>query len=633
MQPLVYLFCLALCPFVSIAQEIDSLKKLNDAAVRDNNHEHAAYYTSLIAYHWFEQKAHAPAITHFHQVLKFEGRIKNSALIANALNTLGAIYAHRDEIDSSIYFYREALTRYTALGDTLEMLTVRSNLAIQFRDIGLYDEALETSFSSIEVLQNKKPDRILASFFNTIASTYQRIGEFSKARKYFLEALAVREQLGLVKPVSQSYNNIGETFIQEKKYDSALIHLVKSLNIKEREKDVLSLPVVLANLGLVHLRLQNFVNAESFLSHSAQLHEKNHDRLGQVVSLNYLGEVYLETGNLDKARYVLDQAESLVREVGALEQLNDNLLLKIRLHKAALEMEKAIHYAEELRAVGDSLFAREKIRSMISADVRYQSKKKDQQILQSHERTQTVQARLATRQTQVKALGIGALSLLMITAFVLYRMRMEKQKKTKKDLLLRELQHRVRNNLQMLGGVLSLQSNQLRDEKISEFARSYESRLNAMALIHNQLNFAGEETLISCKEYLEALVKSLVNSFAFGLKPLKLDLDFSDIELEVDKLVSIGLIVNELVSNSFKHAFADNQSPELQVCLRPGNGKNTVILQVRDNGPGFSDVGQPSSEGGFGLRMIKMLGKQLKGSVNFYSDHGTCFELHIPISR
>jgi two-component sensor histidine kinase len=194
---------------------------------------------------------------------------------------------------------------------------------------------------------------------------------------------------------------------------------------------------------------------------------------------------------------------------------------------------------------------------------------------------------------------------------------------------LKELHHRVKNNLQILSSLLSLQSQQLTDDNAIRAVKSSESRINAMALIHRKLYTVDQNRTVDIKEYITELIQYLVYSYGYHEKNFKLDLEITEINIDVDKAIPLGLILNELISNAFKHAYQNQPNPRLMVNLAYPDAHELNIC-IQDNGAGMPAVDEKQRKT-FGMKIVTTLIKELKGSLNVRSENGTTYDLHIPI--
>jgi len=192
-----------------------------------------------------------------------------------------------------------------------------------------------------------------------------------------------------------------------------------------------------------------------------------------------------------------------------------------------------------------------------------------------------------------------------------------------KEVLLGEIHHRVKNNLQVIISLLALQSRAVKDEKIAGALQDSQSRVRSMALIHEQLYRSGELSRIDYRAYLRSLTEELLRSYSPDDDSISLELDVDEIYLGIKTALPCSLIISELVSNCLKHAFGDDKPKQIKVSLRRlADGKYRLV--VADNGRGFSpDFDYRNSES-LGLRLVSNLTElQLHGTMELLTEHGT----------
>jgi two-component system, sensor histidine kinase PdtaS len=615
-----------LLSFAASSQQIDSLKLLLRSE-RPMNADREAYLNSTIGYYFYISKEYDSALQYYYAVWHDRDRI-NKGTLAESANGLGAVYSVKDYHDSALFYYEQAMMHYKAVADTTYKSHLLPNVAILYKDLGMYERALDISFEAIGQLEKKGNSRELASCYNTIASVYAKTKDLESALEFHKKALAVRKSLGLTKSVSHSYNNIGEVFSTLKMYDSAIANLERSIMLKRAGDDKKGIAVTLNNLGKVYLLQKKFKDAErTFLEVLASEHLKE-DRVGLATTQINMSEVYADMGLYVKAEYYLDKAERSLRDIGSLEPLAEALKLRVRLLTARNRFGEAVKVLQELQVIRDSLIAFEKIESLMAVQVRYETDKKQEEISRLNERDQATQVQLDSQQRWIISLLIAAGLVLLLAGLVFMLFRTARKGKAKVETLLKELHHRVKNNLQMLSSLLILQSQELKDEKAVEAVKTSEGRVNAMALIHKKLYNTDKNREVNIKEYITELVQYLVQSYGFASRDLKLDLEIEAIQVDVDKAIPLGLIINELVTNAFKYAFADQQFPYLKINLTVQH--HVLVLHLKDNGNGIPPEDSKVSES-FGMRMVNALTRDLKGTLSISQNNGTGFNLNIPI--
>jgi len=193
-----------------------------------------------------------------------------------------------------------------------------------------------------------------------------------------------------------------------------------------------------------------------------------------------------------------------------------------------------------------------------------------------------------------------------------------------KEILLQEIHHRVKNNLQVISSLLNLQSQGIQDEKTLEVFQESQNRIRSMALIHEKLYRSSDLARVDFAEYIRNLSSFLIRSYRS--RTVQLDLQASDIYLSIDNAVPCGLIINELISNALKHAFVDGREGEIGVMMQQLVDQR-IRLIVRDNGVGLPTDVDYMNTGSLGLQLVTMLVQQLDGTVEMRNNNGAEFEI------
>lgn len=197
-----------------------------------------------------------------------------------------------------------------------------------------------------------------------------------------------------------------------------------------------------------------------------------------------------------------------------------------------------------------------------------------------------------------------------------------------KVVLLREVHHRVKNNLQIIASLLSLQSNQIDDDETLELFANSGNRVRAMAAIHERLYLSEDLAKIDFSDYIEALAGSLFESYSIDSQEVQLVTDVEDVGLNLDQAIPCGLMLNELVSNSLKYAFPEGRQGQLNIYL--GLQQGDYVLEVKDDGVGFPKDLDFRETNSLGLQLITSLTRQLQGRIEMTNHHGTTFRIEFP---
>jgi two-component system, sensor histidine kinase PdtaS len=619
--------CSPLC--LSAQQKVDSLEKLVSVSLKSRDNRNLSSLYANLGYHYINTGSYDSCIYFYKKSLAFERQAPNPELKASNLNAIASAFAFLSRTDSCIYYYQNALNVYVSLKDTVNAAVIETNLSILFKNLALYDRSLEYAFTAIKKHEQLGEWQSLGSAYSTVSLVYLKIRDYPNALKYGYKALETRKRIKYVKGEGLSYNNIGEIYLAMRDYDSALVNLNKALKIKKESNDRKSLSNTLINLGIALFDLGRISQSEKHFQEALELKTEFRDLPGEAVCYNNLARIALHFEQSDKADQFLRRAEDLLKELDAPEVHRETLELRIQFSELTGQSQLAVRHMRELMAVKDSILSDEKAESMNALQIRYETEKKEQQIMLLEEQAQLKSVELRAKQLMIYGLSAVASLLLVIAGLVFNNFRLARKGKIKQELLNKELNHRVKNNLQLLASVLSLQSQELTEEAAVTLVKSNESRVNAMALIHRKLYYREESRTIDLREYVRELVDFLLYSFSYENEDIKLTFDLDEIQLDVDKAIPIGLILNEAISNSLKYAFHSQPDPAIEVKLKLGQSRE-LLLQVRDNGIGIASF-SPDAGPSFGLKMMHLLTRELKGTLKIERDEGTVVTINIRI--
>ncbi|MEW2921503.1 sensor histidine kinase [Muricauda sp. ANG21] len=211
----------------------------------------------------------------------------------------------------------------------------------------------------------------------------------------------------------------------------------------------------------------------------------------------------------------------------------------------------------------------------------------------------------------------------------LYKSRNEIQERIEeKEILLKEVHHRVKNNLQTVSSLLSLQSRAIADEKISNIIKSSQNRVVSMAMVHEML-YKRDDYLskVELQPYVKELCDYLVRSVKGNTNSVKVDLDIDDYKLSIDTVIPLGLIINETITNALKYGISEGQGGEIHVSLHK-LPNNRYEMYLGDNGVGYSEDINPRTSNSLGLKLIYNLARQLRGTITRdYEKKGTYYRI------
>lgn len=197
-----------------------------------------------------------------------------------------------------------------------------------------------------------------------------------------------------------------------------------------------------------------------------------------------------------------------------------------------------------------------------------------------------------------------------------------------KEVLLKEIHHRVKNNMQVITSLLNLQSRTIKDGQALSVFQDSQNRVKSMALIHETLYQSKDLSRINFAEYLQKLVAHVSRSYRIRPEAVKININVDDVSLPIDTAVPCGLIINELASNSLKYAFPADQSGEINITFERSDAH--YVLRVSDTGVGLPSNFDPEKSKSLGMKLVRMLTDQISGELGCHNGVGTTFEIKFP---
>ena len=242
---------------------------------------------------------------------------------------------------------------------------------------------------------------------------------------------------------------------------------------------------------------------------------------------------------------------------------------------------------------------------------------RNQNVLLRHKEGRLISASVSANSLTLK----GVKHILFATEDITERKQAEeriKQNLAEKEILLREIHHRVKNNLAVISSLLGLQANRIKENAVKEMMDACQLRIKSMALVHEKMYCNQNVSRVNFNEYINSIVQDLTYSYNKNKRNILTRISVGDILLDIEAATPCGMIINELITNALKHAFAETTNPELFICFEKSH--DTYTLTVQDNGIGFSDGSGASSTNTLGLLLVRALARQLRGTVQFHSD-------------
>lgn len=342
----------------------------------------------------------------------------------------------------------------------------------------------------------------------------------------------------------------------------------------------------LSQLTKLYLNI-DLEKAGSYALEQARIGQKTQNPLAVAAAWKDIGVIHLIGSTFDSSWHYSQRA------LGAYQRL----MAKGAGALAALEAYLVAH---------DSVTNTEKFRAVEDLSTQYETQKKEATIAEQQE---------ALRQGKIRFwLIAGILAIALAAGAALYALtRQLRRRNTEKELLIKEVHHRVKNNLQVLSSLLHLQSRHIQDETALDALREGQSRVESMSLIHQKLYVGDNLAAVDMPDYLHHLGNTLLDAYRLDDGRISISYEIAPLQLDVDTAIPLGLIINELVANSLKYAFPNERKGTIAIALWKNNA-GKLCLKVADDGVGKAAAPTLKSSTSFGANLVDMLSRKLKGA-------------------
>jgi len=514
---------------------------------------------------------------------------------------LAALYTEKGVYDKALFHAMRTQKMMGITGDSVYAFTFHSRVAYIYRSLGKTAEAIEWQKKTITVGNWKNYPSLVCSVIRNIAGLMLNEGKEQEALKFVLEENA-KWKPTRVNDKRVMQHVLGDCYNALKKYDQA-------------EKCYLEMD-----------RLGKEIPFET-----SQL-EKGSDNAAIAV-------FYYERGNYNQARSYFEFSLKNYEEIASLKNMMNIHSWLFKTDSASDNYFSAIKHLQQTKSLGDSVFSIARNKQVEELQIVYETEKKDKnlKIVEGREKLSLLQLKQA--QTSRNWMIAGASMLLIIAGLLFRQTSMRKRNNsivknkneqlqhlvTEKDWLLKEIHHRVKNNLQIVMSLLNSQSAYIDNEPALTAIHDSQHRVHAMSLIHQKLYNSDNLSSIDMSRYIHELTSYLADSFNTGQR-IRFEFDIEPLDMDVSHAVPLGLILNEAITNSIKYAFPADKMGVITISLRQIEGQNYLLL-ISDNGIGISPNVNTRNPGSLGMSLMAGLSEDLRGSFSIENNNGTVLKI------
>ena len=583
---------------------------------------------------------------------------ENPELLAQVSYNLGLLYFDTRNYIKAIPPLQSALDNIKTL-NFRDSLVLYNNITISFTEIKAYNSAIRY-VGTLEALINKNPSEYKKIKNNIISldGLYYNLGMYQDAIRVFRRKKRNGNNLNKSKPYQYAVDlfDFGRYFSANQQPDSALHYYQMSRNIVESSnfetKDYF-LGLIKGEIAEAFIQQEKYEEAIPLLKEEYVTSLRAKDFVNSTRSLNILAYCEFQTGDLDNALRHLQGVRELINKNDAPDVFITNTLYLSQAFSALSQYDSAYYYSRSYIQQRDSISSSRNIEKSaqlsVSAELQHKEQIMQKALLQMHKVKEESQQNQNIIYWVLIASAI--LSILFIgTLFLLQRKSTQKSKlqnliidyeqKTKeverslseKEYLLKEIHHRVKNNLQIVSGLLQLQAIHSKNKEFKNIMKQSQNRIKSMALIHQMIYQNEDIRYIPFKSYLEKLSSQIMSSMLIDVNRIKINIIIKEIKLDVETAIPLGIIVNELLSNALKYAYPDKSSGNIDIWLKQEED-DQFTLTVNDDGPGLPEGFDIEEGKSLGLQLVDMLSKQMNSKLTYKYNNGAEFSIKFTVKN
>jgi two-component system, sensor histidine kinase PdtaS len=497
-----------------------------------------------------------------------------------------------------------------------------NNRGFAYFNKGDFPSALKYHKNALDIWKGLQNTDGIGNSLNNLGAVYRQLGEYEDAKRFFIDALAVYEKKQDKKTLALIYNNLGGIY-KMLDQDSRAIHSYrKALHLRKKSGDQRGVATTLNNIGALYKKLGVIDSASFYFNQAFILIEKVGDQIGIAHASSNMGEMALIQKNYAQASIYGEKALAIGIDLGATMIINQATGLLERVYSAQNNWKKAYEMQKLHNESSSKIKSEEARNAAMKMEVQYYyEKQKEIDDIESEK-----QKAIAQEKSTIQRVTIYFVSLLFILVvifsllifrrykFTLHQKKIIEKQNNEKKIMLQEIHHRVKNNFQIISSLLRLQTYKNPNTEVNLAFHEAINRIHTMSIVHEIIYKQDALDKVDPQKYLENLIENLKRSFENG--KVQIDIRACEQTLELDQTVPLGIIVNELITNSYKHAFDDTiHTPQIQIVLE--KMKNEFVLIYSDNGIGYTPRDHSTT---FGLELIDTMVVQISGKMEFYSD-------------
>lgn len=610
------------------------------------------------------------AIESFASALTIKKQINDQSGAAMAYHNIGIANFYKGDYPSALQNYLAAYKIREEIKEVRSIASSLLNIGIIYDKQGNLEDARKNYEKSLQYNIELGDKKAIAACYNNIGITYEKQRNYPEAIVFYGKALKIKEAIGDKKGCAVTHFNLATIYENHNQHDSAFVSYSTALNLSEEIGDEHGANRAMYSLGSICMRLKKYDDAKKYLdkalvtAHQLGSKENIVECYGQLIVLDSLtgnwrdafthynqyfkyNDSMINADNTEqlvkaKMQYDFDKKEAITKAEQEKKELayQKELALKVlefeyKQKQAAAKTEK-----EKQQLQFEQQIKEQKINLEYNQKIAIADAKEKNQLALNKVLAQENELMLKNRKNEklirwLLLLGLISLITFSVTYFINYRkqklanIQIAKQSDHLK-ILMQELHHRVKNNLQLISSLLELQSMRLTNDTAKQAFEEGQSRVQSIAILHQQLYQHDDISTIELSRFIDELFKQIAAAFKKPDQQLNIINALNEFYVDIEIALPLGLIINELATNSFKYAQPTNNELQLKVSLKQTEEKMYTLI-YSDNGVGMPNNFSLEKAQSLGLRIVSKLAKQVKGASTYQYNNGSIFSVSFAV--
>jgi len=590
---------------------------------------------------------------------KKSGYLESEAEMFCQMSTYVKLSKDQALIKEMEQYGEKLLSAYHLLKDSNDIFTIQNLLVTGYDQLsyfhfykGQLNTALGYSLDIAKILEKEGNPYNVELPYQTIAKIYYELGDMQHSIDYAKMAYVIVSRKGDILNAT-ALKTLTRAHIALQQPEKALAFLNEVTRSGEYN-DFWSRRIIAESYGNCYFAMGQYSKAEKYYLYG--LNERAETDMETLfVMCTPLAKLYIQTRQYDKARFYLNTLLGKGTETVPLFIKRDAHFMLFKADSATGNFITSIKHLHQYKALNDSIFNEKRNAQFDELMLQYETDKKDKDLKMKEQELQLLTKKSELQEADLKSarfsrnVFIGAIFILFVMLGMVYNRYRFKQKTnlllqqkqeeinsnnqhlqhlneqqqkllTEKEWLVKEIHHRVKNNLQMIISLLNAQSEFLDNPTAVHAIQESRERMQAIALIHKKLYEPDSSALINMESYIHEMVGYIETSFKDSQK-ISFTSVIDDISLDVSQAVPVGLILNEAITNAVKYAFQPSQQGKVSILMKRLN-RQDIVLKISDTGKGLPANFNSSESNSLGIQLMQLFAEQLDGDISFNNKDG-----------